>query len=178
MRIVHNANEVVGAESCCNFNLPPVRPPWGLQGTISSSPAPPSEWLVLQSISAQTPKPGSVQIALHCASLEKKCPRNEIKVIQGVCSTLRFAKHSVGAKIASRGEWSPPQSPRVHPRSRAEGALGDFGGRKEKATHHLCNGRSIIRDNPKAHATPTSGSRASQRHILERHFAEFGVKTN
>jgi len=37
------------------------------------------------------------------------------------------------------GEWSldklgmisPPQSPRVHPRSRAEGALGDLGGRKE-----------------------------------------------
>jgi hypothetical protein len=30
-------------------------------------------------------------------------------------------------------QWSPPQSPRVHPRSRAEGALGDLGGRKEKA---------------------------------------------
>jgi hypothetical protein len=38
------------------------------------------------------------------------------------------------------GEWSldelgmisPPQSPRVHPRSRAEGASDDLGGRKEK----------------------------------------------
>ncbi len=37
----------------------------------------------------------------------------------GVCSTLRFAQHSVGAMNASRGEWSlnelgirhPPQSP-------------------------------------------------------------------
>ena len=29
------------------------------------------------------------------------------------------------------GEWSPPQSLRVHPRSRAEGALGELGGRKE-----------------------------------------------
>ncbi len=42
-----------------------------------------------------------------------------------------------------QGEWSPPQSPRVHPRSRAEGALGDLGGRKEKEIHPIYNGRSI-----------------------------------
>ena len=36
---------------------------------------------------------------------------NEAKVIQGVCSTLRFAQHSIGAESALRGEWSPPQSP-------------------------------------------------------------------
>ena len=91
IRTVHNANYDVGAESCCNFSFPPVRPPWGLQGIISSSPVPPSEWLGSQSIYARVPKPGSVQFALHCASLEEKRPRNEIKVIRGVCSTLRFA---------------------------------------------------------------------------------------
>ena len=40
------------------------------------------------------------------------------------------------------GEWSPPQSPRVHPRSRTEGALGDLGGRK-KANHHICGFRHL-----------------------------------
>ena len=84
IRIVHNASDDVGAESCYNFSFPPVRPPWGLQGTISSSPAPPSEWLIMQSICARVPKPVSVQFALYCASLEEKRPRNEIKVIQGV----------------------------------------------------------------------------------------------
>ena len=87
IRIVHNANYDVGAESCCNFSPPPG----GLQGIISSSPVPPSEWLGSQSIYARVPKPVSVQFALHCASLEEKRPRNEIKVIRGVCSTLRFA---------------------------------------------------------------------------------------
>ncbi len=71
MRIVHNAGDDVGAESDYNFSLPPVRPPHGgLQGTISSSPAPPSEWLVLQSMYARVPKQGSVQFAVHCASLD------------------------------------------------------------------------------------------------------------
>ena len=57
-----------------------------------------------------------------------------------------------GVLHASRGERSfnefgmisLPQSPRVHSRSRAEGALGDLGGRKEKATHHLCNGDLFV----------------------------------
>ena len=31
------------------------------------------------------------------------------------------------------GMISPPQSPRVHPRSRAEGALGDLGGKKRRS---------------------------------------------
>jgi len=42
------------------------------------------------------------------------------------------------------GEWSPPPSPRVHPRSRAEGALGDLGGRKEKVNHHLCKDWTLL----------------------------------
>ena len=90
IRIVHNANYDVGAECCCNFSFPP---PFALLGGCRrpSSPAPPSEWLGSQSIYARVPKPVSVQFALHCASLEEKRPRNEIKVIRGVCSTLRFA---------------------------------------------------------------------------------------
>jgi hypothetical protein len=41
----------------------------GEKGTISSSPAPPSEWLGMQSISARVPKPGSVQSTPNCVSL-------------------------------------------------------------------------------------------------------------
>jgi len=58
---------------------PPVRPPYGgLQGTISSSPAPPSEWLVMQSVYAQVPKPGSVQSTPDCVSMEIRVQDNDI----------------------------------------------------------------------------------------------------
>ena len=54
------------------FLSPPIAPQGGLQGTISSSPAPPSEWLILQSIYARVPEPVSVQSAMVCASLEER----------------------------------------------------------------------------------------------------------
>ncbi|MES0360598.1 MAG: hypothetical protein ABUK20_06755, partial [Anaerolineales bacterium] len=65
-------------------------PLWGAAGDHFIVPAPPSEWLSLQSIYARVPKPGSVQFALYCPPMEEKRPRNEIKGNQGVCTTLRL----------------------------------------------------------------------------------------
>jgi hypothetical protein len=41
-----------------------------------------------------------------------------------------------GGSLDELGMISPPPTPRVYPRSRAE---GDLGGRKEKAIHKLLN---------------------------------------
>jgi hypothetical protein len=69
----------VVADICFNFSLPPRSPPYGrLQGTISSSPAPPSEWLVMQTIYARVPKPGSVQSTPNCVSMGKEIRNNDI----------------------------------------------------------------------------------------------------
>jgi len=70
---------------------------------------------------------------------------------------------------ASRGEWSldelgmisPPQSPRVHPRSRAEGALGDNRGKKIIITSAMVYPFTHAL---KAQAAPATGSRASSLH--------------
>jgi len=80
IRIVHNASDDVGADICFNFSLPPVRPQWGLQGTISSSPAPPSEWLEMQSIYARVPKPGSAQSTPDCVSMEKRVQDKDVSL--------------------------------------------------------------------------------------------------